>query len=442
MPATDSLTVQNYSETIPLNRDPIVPLSTSENHALTYVMMCLEGDSYSRKDLSKLFVASQGPEPAWEPAPNLNFSYATDKFVFAGLAKLANEPRKVPGHKLPLDVLVVRPVISQDALATAGVLLDWSLSEPTLGLRDVFGRSNETHSKADNAVIRKRIFEILLMNPRTSETELAQDIDPGNREVGKILRKLCAQGILVVDNASNWENRKVGLNGRELLQTKNQREKLRPETIAIYDTVEAMIADGIAETTPDAIYDRVIATLPEIDPDLVRQAIAQSLVISKGRSKFIPAITSSGAFNSGKKTKYDIDESYKESLSRLVHGLNLVENGDREVITYFSDRAVDIYTDPQNVVALVSKSKTLSAQKNLISDSEFINQVGEITAAEGSLTITALAKYLRQRGVRLSRAGLGGKIRLLEQTGVVTTVTGRVHKRNATPVKYITGINK
>ncbi len=439
MPATDSLSIQNHSETFPLERSPIVPLSTSENHALTYVMMCLEGDSYSRKDLYKLFVASQGVEPAWDPAPNLNFSYATDKFVPAGLARLTKEPRKVPGHKLPTDVLVVRPVISEDAIATAGVLLDWSLSEPNLGLRDVFGQSKELHVGADSAIIRKRIFEILLATPGMSEAQLVQDIEPGNEEVGEILRDLSLTGILTVDNASDWENRIVELSGDVDWRKGRLRSALKPETRAVYDIVDAMIVAGTTETTPDVIFDKVVENVPDIDPDSLRQVIASSLASGKGGSNYIPAIVSKGAFNSGRKTRYDIAEPCRATLSRLFEALNLVEKGDRRTLEHFYDRAIDIYTDPQNVVALVEKFKALSPQKNLISDAEFIKHVEEITAAEGSMTINALARYLRQRGVRLGSDRLGEKVKLLEQIGAITTVTDRVHKRNARSVKYVTG---
>jgi hypothetical protein len=446
--------IKSNPEALPQNAETLYEgyfsaLSTSEMHALTYVLMTIGEGPYSRKQMRNLCLEAQGTQPVWRVATNLNFSYSTDKFEPAGLTTVYTESRILINRNHSVNVLVTDiddQVDTEYALAVCGAELDWSLSHPQ-PLRSFFGESRKDARAGSAAVSRRKILDSLRDQPDLSEVEMANALQVPTSYANSYLNDLVADGIVLKEEASDWDKRLFKLNGKGYQHIAIKRSDTSPETRAIYSIVDAYAMSGTEDISAQALYDKIIDLHPELDRQKVQHILAQALtgkqLYRQGNREFttqsIISIDSEGAFNEGRKTKYRINPELAEPLNDLLDTLGLIDKGDHDFRQHYAQRAIEIAEDPELVRKIVEKAQSASPHKNTIPDSRIMRIIDEVVSTEGELSIGALGNALRDRGVVMSHKGLSKRITDLNASGVLALEVRPQDNKSTRMVRFILG---
>lgn len=429
-------------------------LAITEMHAMTYALMATEHGPFSRSDLHKSFMAAQGEKAVWKPSNNLNFEYSHDKFEPAGLTKVFTEIRNLENRKKPTPVLVTETALEgQDAsyaLAVAGVLMNWSLKDGTPAIREVFGESRTGAHGGGGTIIKRNILEAVLAQPGISEIEVAEFVgkaDPRLKAgVNNQLLDYLKNGILHREDASDWVKREFELTGEGFKHQTKERESLADETKAIYDMADVLVATGREKITADEFYRLTLESFPGLDVSKLQRRVKQALAAEHHQTKNgnptknIPVLRTAGAFNEGKRTTYYVNPEFKDSIQELLTELDRVDSGDAEIIDHYTDRAMDIISNPAAVQKLTKKALEASPQKNLLTEKQFLQKIDEVLISEGPMSFRAVAAALKEQGIRMTNRGVEAKLKELAISGqIIVEQLPRDHKTNV-KVQYVTGL--
>ncbi len=372
-------------------------IANHEAKALTLAYMCSQADfttEFASEDLDRGLLQIQGGTPAWRQSPGLPLKYCEQSFEPIGgvvKSKILRRNRWIAAYELTDKG-------RNEGLALAGLILDWSIRYPEVSVQDVFGN---TQSKTANRSPANRlaILESILTSADEAPSfpEIAAD-HPDKTDFENVIWNMRGSSFEKVTSIST--NRKnydplLSLYVPEV-DVRKPRQKMKPETQAIYRTLEYLRdTNGIEAISMNDFVDLVEETNTDIDPKLVRKALMMQVVSGKkGLIGIALAENGRGELGDEKASRISIKPEHQEAISELVNALHNFRFGIGH--QNWRDVALAITANPEFASHIMAKayenSPKIRARRNPESLGSAI--VSIIQAQADSLSVPQLREKL------------------------------------------------
>jgi hypothetical protein len=313
---------------------------------------------------------------------------------------------------------------------TAGLLLDWTLRYPVIGLSTVFG-ATVSPSEKRAATTRINLFEKLTMTDE-GELAVATVAHSGERDhhsVPTYKRKMdaAAYGIKSLIDAGIIQQESVYESNTSIIDIIDANPVVQhgPErtalTSAIYDYIHDVAGEGKSSFIYEDCFRYVQAKLSVTEPHATISSIRNGIASAFSMSDRIKGTRKRTTYNDGDMTKVTLRPEFIEPLREITSIVNGLAQRDTVLLAKGNQLAYAISNDTASKLAIMEKAQRFSSHVNALSVEVTMKQVlGILATSESPIAGTDLARRYREEYRRpFSQAALTDIMRRLVEKNEV-----------------------
>jgi hypothetical protein len=324
------------------------------------------GEWFGASLLSSETKKLQGNKPGWEQDPSTGLNYCSRNLEPAGVLEkgqvFSNSTRWGPRY---IEAYRCNTENQQTALAMVGETAEWGLTYPDLSTQVVLGGS-VSPSELKSPELAWNIYRQIIAYPNRSLS--AQDIfnalleaNPGYQyePVTRRISELDNLGLIDYRTTQDADyDPVVRITDPEFNHKSHNFALVRPETRAIYETMQSLFSQGISVINTKGLIEACLQTNPAID------AYTLNAIFTMARSEnstYLPGLTllDNHGIEEGKSSSVVLSEETAEPIADLTTRLNNLANGVG--LPEAVEKALKIMGSKKAIRKLTAKAKHFSA---------------------------------------------------------------------------------
>lgn len=403
-------------------------ISAFGNHEAKAITLCLmkPGVIYSKAELHRAVIVSQGHHIRWGLSQGTTFGYCRNSLSPIGLVA-----REVINSNLSTYGYMKTEYGEKTGVPLAGLILDFSLRHPDFSLQNFFSftrspsqsqNTGEIEYKKRAPSTRLKIFrEILISDLPIRTIDIANKTGNSAQVISGHLSELVDRGIVSYE-AVEYGGARVFYRLSESPPSPEP-EKYKNERNLTSFVYRVLREGGQREWSAEAIRERY-----QLDQET-------QLLDKQDLNKRILGVLSHLAKNGYAQRKkfvgreiyseVNITEKQRKILLELVTLIDSFQNQEPAVLELGKRLASKITADPEKISLLLGKAKEHSSGARSLPIQETADEILRIISSHPSCTPGQVRMSLKQEGRRLSKASIGGILRVLIAGRKITQTTIR-----------------